>query len=631
MLKWCKWAWKYKEQTGLNYLVSRLSYWRLFFIFSGKAHAATFNAAAGNDSVENNDDICQLSEAIYNINDQATTYDDCVPIGSYGSEDTINLPSGTITLVGDLPELSESVSIQGQGIDTSIVDGGGAHEAFASDNESLDPGVELTFHGITITGFARSAIYSEGSASVDVSDLEIDGDNVFGSELYVLYITNNTSSENFVNVSNLYIHGINVDADVHTFVVGGNGGGVTHAVINKVTISDVYNTGLINAMIISNGAYGGFSPHTTDAVVQNVTISDISSGSAIGALDANAMTSVGATSVDITASNVTISDIYGSGSLYGNTLGLGSIALAVDPSATADAHITASNVVINNVFIDEATAGCSLLDVNPILSGAGTVSTSLTSSGGNISDDSSCNDYFTDSTDQTEVDPTDLHLGSLGDYGGNVPTIPLEAGSIAIDAGVDIEDLLTDARGVARPQCNAYDSGAYEYDGEDCPEPQSEEQSNVLSTPLSNNTTSYLVLPSGVTNASFSTTDSTSIPTDTGYYFPTSLVSFQFDTTPGNTETITLYFDLPGDPSSYTARKYDTTNHSFSTIQGASITRETYNNTSLLKLTYTITDGDNLDQDHTVNGTIIDPVGLATQSTGSANTGLGRYWLTQLK
>jgi len=159
----------------------------------------------------------------------------------------------------------------------------------------------------------------------------------------------------------------------------------------------------------------------------------------------------------------------------------------------------------------------------------------------------------------------------------------------------------------------------------------SNNEDNTLSTPLSNNTTSYLVLPDNVTNPSFTTTPTNTVPSDTAYSFPTSLVSFQFDTTPGSTKAITLYFDLPGNPSDYTARKYDTNNHSFSTITSATITRETYNSKSLIKLTYNITDGGLLDQDHTINGTIIDPVGLATQTTASPNTGVAQYWLLGLR
>lgn len=599
-------------------------------ISTTKVSAATFTVSAGTDATEDNA-ICQLSEAITNINDQDTTYDDCTPTGSYGTDDVINVPTGTITLTDNLPEIEQSISVQGQGMGETVIDGGGGHQVFWSENEDLDPGAEFSFHGMTITGFALAAIFSQGSANVNISEVEVSGDNsISDTGSYGLYIMNNTSSENDVNAFDVYIHNINVDYDsVHAFVVGGHGGGITHADINQVTISDIHNTGRLNTMIISNGAYGGFAPHTTDAIVQNVTLSDISSNSAIFTFGGNAMTSTGSTSVDIVVDNMTISDVYGSQSMYGSTVGLGVSALAIDPSATADAHVAATNVVVSSVFADVVPAGCRVIDINPLFGGSGTTNLSLTSGGGNLSDDASCNDYFTDETDQTEVNPADLHLGTLANYGGNVPTIPLEAGSIAIDSGVTVDGLSTDARGVSRPQCSAYDSGAYEYNG-DCSESPPQD-TIALTTPTPNNTTSYLLLPDGVTNASFSTTDPHTIPQDIGYSYPAGLVSFQFNTDPGSTETITLYFDLPGNPSDYVARKYDTTNHSFSTIPGATITRETYLNQSLIKLTYDITDGDTLDQDHTVNGTIIDPVGLGTQTTTSPDTGMGRYWLLAIK
>lgn len=146
------------------------------------------------------------------------------------------------------------------------------------------------------------------------------------------------------------------------------------------------------------------------------------------------------------------------------------------------------------------------------------------------------------------------------------------------------------------------------------------------------NKPSYLVLPSSTSNASFTPTPANTVPTDSNgqYSYPTDLVSFQFDTDVGATETITLYFDLPGDPSDYTARKYNDITKEFSSIPNASITREDYNNTNMLKLTYQITDGGTLDQDNTVNGTIVDPVGLAT-TTGSPDTGVGQYWLLSIK
>ena len=68
------------------------------------AHAASLTVATGTD--ENTDNAsCSLSEAIENINDQAPTNTDC-PAGD-GANDTINIPAGTITLVGNLVTLTE--------------------------------------------------------------------------------------------------------------------------------------------------------------------------------------------------------------------------------------------------------------------------------------------------------------------------------------------------------------------------------------------------------------------------------------------------------------------------------------------------------------------------------------------
>jgi hypothetical protein len=56
-------------------------------------------------------------------------------------------------------------------------------------------------------------------------------------------------------------------------------------------------------------------------------------------------------------------------------------------------------------------------------------------------------------------------LGSFGDHGGPTPTIPLKAGSIALDRlGKTPCQSVTkvDQRGVHRPQGNKCDSGAYE-------------------------------------------------------------------------------------------------------------------------------------------------------------------------
>lgn len=53
-------------------------------------------------------------------------------------------------------------------------------------------------------------------------------------------------------------------------------------------------------------------------------------------------------------------------------------------------------------------------------------------------------------------------LGTLGNYGGATETVPLLAGSPAIDAGNNATCTETDQRGVSRPQGAACDLGAYE-------------------------------------------------------------------------------------------------------------------------------------------------------------------------
>ena len=56
------------------------------------------------------------------------------------------------------------------------------------------------------------------------------------------------------------------------------------------------------------------------------------------------------------------------------------------------------------------------------------------------------------------------NVGALGNYGGSTETVPLNAGSPAIDAGDAASCPATDQRGVPRPQGNGCDIGAYERD-----------------------------------------------------------------------------------------------------------------------------------------------------------------------
>ena len=62
----------------------------------------------------------------------------------------------------------------------------------------------------------------------------------------------------------------------------------------------------------------------------------------------------------------------------------------------------------------------------------------------------------------TNIITGDPKLGTLGNYGGYTPTVPLLAGSSAIDTGNDATCAATDQRGISRPQGAHCDIGAFE-------------------------------------------------------------------------------------------------------------------------------------------------------------------------
>ncbi|MEO7297153.1 MAG: choice-of-anchor Q domain-containing protein [Verrucomicrobiota bacterium] len=90
-------------------------------------------------------------------------------------------------------------------------------------------------------------------------------------------------------------------------------------------------------------------------------------------------------------------------------------------------------------------------------SGSNCFGAAFTDSGNNISSDGSCNFFAPGSL--TNTDPI---LGPLGNYGGTTPTMPLLAGSPAIDGGNNSFCTTTDQRGVARPFGAGCDIGAFE-------------------------------------------------------------------------------------------------------------------------------------------------------------------------
>lgn len=100
---------------------------------------------------------------------------------------------------------------------------------------------------------------------------------------------------------------------------------------------------------------------------------------------------------------------------------------------------------------------------------------------------------------------------------------------------------------------------------------------------------------------------------DSSYSYPVGLVSFCFDTDAASNEvTVTFVTDLA--PSQVTARHYNVSSGTYTTIPGAVITATTYNSEAALRVTYTITDNGSLDS-NSATGSVSDPVGLALSIT----------------
>lgn len=124
------------------------------------------------------------------------------------------------------------------------------------------------------------------------------------------------------------------------------------------------------------------------------------------------------------------------------------------------------------------------------------------------------------------------------------------------------------------------------------------------------------------TLSSASVKPSSTYGTDGAYNYPLGMTDFTASCTGvGDSTTIKLFFDKTYDTSKWTARKV--INGIFKTVPGAVFGTASVGGKNVTTLTYTVTDGGELDADGTANGTIIDPAGPAVLTGASApNTGL---------
>jgi len=110
---------------------------------------------------------------------------------------------------------------------------------------------------------------------------------------------------------------------------------------------------------------------------------------------------------------------------------------------------------------------------------------------------------------------------------------------------------------------------------------------------------------------------------DSGFDYPDGLMNFTVNcTTPGFTTTVTqYYYGVTG--SNFVLRKHNPNTASYFAVAGATLQQMTIGGEAATVATYQATDGGELDTDATLDGIIVDPVGLAQSVVGAPNTGLG--------
>ncbi len=403
-----------------------------------KASAATINVDAGNAAINSGDSVCNLEEAAENINNSANTFTDCTATGAYGTNDTINLPSGTInggSGSGIGISFSKATKVLGQGRDESILDNVGLNIW-----GSGFPGTDFTLQDFK----TNSQISASSANKVTIQNIEITEDFGVGSGVGIVI-------RNIINatISDSYIH----DADIYydaALSLEGCGSGFTGTYnINNTTISNVEGMGIFTTLGSDGGILNVNISNTTIDKVSNVAIANLAEEG----------------DLNITYTNNTIGEVLsesGSGSGSGLDIHYGILDVINDDGTASINHTFQNNIFAsgdgNDVSNYQQLSGSGLLPVP----GNNSPYISVTSLGGNVSSDASFASKLTNTKDKNNVTNLASFLGVLSSNGGSVPTLALKSGSPAIDAGTVAGSVTTDARGLARPQGGAYDAGAYE-------------------------------------------------------------------------------------------------------------------------------------------------------------------------
>jgi len=466
------------------------------------AHGASFTVNATYDAVDASpgDGVCADAKGACTLR-AAVMETNALP-----GADEISLPAGTYVLsipgagedasaTGDL-DVTDDLTINGAGRDTTVIDGGGLDRVFHALGS-----IRLTFLDLTIqNGVAGgSANVSACNTGPDPADPAFATGGGVCSEFATLEFAHVELRNNSAGVGGAAIHSMAKLAVQESIVTGNDGilGAVFNggtATIESSMISDnhgavsgggIHNQSnatltLDNSTVSGNAALdgGGGILNLGTTSIRATTIANNRAGQSGGGILNSAFSVLGLTNSTISGNTARFGGgIYNSPEPLPPGLSGGS---AVGPRARSlGGLVTGTNVTLagnsasqqgGGILNPDAAArsGTVNLENSIVANGpAGRDCSGVVASGGhNLDSDGSCG--LGGPGDISNADPL---LGPLADNGGPTQTYALLGGSPAIDAGDNIGCPATDQRGVVRPQNGdgadgaICDIGAFELEG----------------------------------------------------------------------------------------------------------------------------------------------------------------------
>jgi CSLREA domain-containing protein len=437
------------------------------------ARAAGIVVNSSADTVAGNDGLCTLREAITAaVSDlpSGATPGECAA-GSTGTDDISFAGNYTITLGDQLPLITTSMTITGQGAANTII------QAAASPNHpqwrvfQVSPTGNLTLDQVTVrNGFCGGSCTGGSDANPEFGEF---GGGILNAG-NVSLMNSTIAGNEAAGGGGVYNSGILTMTNTiftDNEAAAGRGGGV-------------YSTGTLtvtDSTFLENIADTEAGIHSTGTLnVMNSTFSGNHAFSGSGGIGNNGTGTV----LNSTFSGNWAGDGGGGGIENGGTLSVVNSTFSGNHAWAGGGinnfkTITVTNVTFSDntvadgnegggIYSENVLGGASAVLKNTILAnnGGGNCHGMITNGGNNLDSGTTCG-WGSDSGSLSNTDPW---LGPLADNGGPTQTMALLPGSPAIDDGNDANCPSTDQRSVSRPQDGngdgiaTCDMGAYEFE-----------------------------------------------------------------------------------------------------------------------------------------------------------------------